>query len=108
MKTKMLFIFFLVLTVIEPFGILAQNEPFTKRTVISGLNKAWEVVYGPNDSLWVTENTSYKISRISLGATPVKTQLLDLVSNTATFTSGTKPQGGLMGLAIHPNLYSSV
>ncbi len=108
MKTKMLFIFFLILTVIEPFDILAQTEPFTKRTVISGLNRAWEVVYGPNDSLWVTENASYKISRISLGATPVKTQLLDLVSNTSTFTTGTKPQGGLMGLAIHPNLYSSV
>ncbi|MFI5129464.1 MAG: PQQ-dependent sugar dehydrogenase [Chitinophagales bacterium] len=85
----------------------AQSETFNKRTIISGLNDAWEVVYGPNDSLWITENVSYKISRISLGATPVKTEVLDLSANTSTFSSGTRPQGGLMGLALHPNLYSS-
>ncbi len=89
------------------FDVHAQSETFSKRTIISGLSAAWEVLYGPNDSLWITENSSYKISRISLGVTPVKTQLLDLSSNTSTFTTGTKPQGGLMGLAIHPNLYSS-
>src|SRR5882757_1327852 len=89
------------------FDVSAQSETFNKRTIISGLNDAWEVLYGPNDSLLITKNVAYKISRISLGATPVKTQLLDLSSNTANFTTGTKPQGGLMGMAIHPNLYSS-
>src|SRR5258706_10821995 len=89
------------------FDASGQSETFSKRTIISGLNHAWEMLYGPNDSLWITENASYKISRISLGTTPVKTLLLDLSSNTTTFTTGTKPQGGLMGLAIHPNLYSS-
>ncbi len=84
----------------------AQSEPFTKRTVVSGLNSAWEVLYGPNDSLWVTENSAYKISRVSV-ANGTKTLLIDLSSNKSTFTTGTAPQGGLMGLAIHPNLYSS-
>jgi PQQ-dependent dehydrogenase (s-GDH family) len=106
-NVPIIFLTLLLLSIGNSTAIFAQGEPFTKRTVISGLNKAWEVVYGPNDSLWVTENVSYKVSRISLGATPVKTQLLDLISNTTTFTTGTKPQGGLMGLAIHPNLYSS-
>src|SRR5258705_3037786 len=96
-----------ILLLLISFNTFSQSETFTKRTIISGLNDAWEVVYGPNDSLWITENVAYKISRISLGATPVKTELLDLSSNTATFTTGTKPQGGLMGLALHPNLYSS-
>jgi PQQ-dependent dehydrogenase (s-GDH family) len=88
----------------------AQSEPFTKRTVISGLNSAWEVLYGPNDSLWVTENSTYLISRISI-ATGAKTQLVNLRATDASinFPQGVAnpPQGGLMGLAIHPNLYSS-
>jgi aldose sugar dehydrogenase len=88
----------------------AQAEPFTKRTVVAGLNSAWEVVYGPNDSLWVTENITYLISRINI-ATGVKTQLIDLraTDGTINFPQGVanSPQGGLMGLAIHPNLYSS-
>ncbi|MDP4263258.1 MAG: PQQ-dependent sugar dehydrogenase [Bacteroidota bacterium] len=88
----------------------AQSETFSKRTVISGLNAAWEVVYGPNDSLWVTENKAYLISRINI-ANGVKTTLVDLratdPSINFTSASGTQPQGGLMGLALHPNLYSS-
>lgn len=82
---------------------------FTKRTVASGFNSAWEVVYGPNDSLWVTENSAYVISRVSVSS-GMKTQLINLRATDASinFTSGsgTQPQGGLMGLAIHPNLYS--
>ncbi len=100
------------------FGIIsfvtkAQTESFTKRTIASGFSSAWEVVYGPNDSLWVTENVSYKVQRVSV-ATGVKTTLLNLragIGNpgndpSINFTNGQLPQGGLMGLALHPNLYS--
>lgn len=88
--------------------ISAQNEPFVKRTVISGLNSPWEITYGPNDSMWVTENFSYRVKRISI-ANGTSTQLLNLSSskNFSQNDGGMWPQGGLMGLAIHPNLYSS-
>ncbi len=90
-------------------NLFAQTT-FSKRTVASGFNSAWEVIYGPNDSLWVTENKAYLISRVSI-ATGVKTQLVDLratdVSINFTSSGGTQPQGGLMGLVIHPNLYSA-
>ena len=90
--------------------LIAQAEPFSKRTVVSGLNSAWEVLYGPNDSLWVTENKDYLISRINI-ATGTKTLLVDLraTDGTINFPSNVvnPPQGGLIGLAIHPNLYSS-
>lgn len=90
--------------------LFSQGEPFTKRTVVSGLNSAWEVLCGPNDSLWVTENRAYIISRISI-ANGAKTNLVDLraTDGTINFTAAApnQPQGGLMGLAIHPNLYSS-
>lgn len=86
---------------------LCQNEPFVKRTVISGLNSPWEITYGPNDSLWVTENFSYRVKRISI-ADGGSTTLLNLSSlkNFSQNDGGRWPQGGLMGLAIHPSLYS--
>src|SRR5690606_41552068 len=57
--------------------VFAQTETFAKRTVASGFNSAWEVVYGPNDSLWVTENKAYIISRVNI-ANGNKTQLVNL------------------------------
>lgn len=67
------------------------------------LNSAWEITYGPDDSLWVTENKAYKVSKID-PATGNKTLLLDLSTIPTGFT--TFPQGGLMGMALHPTLYS--
>lgn len=99
-----IFVFMIVLQ-----NVFAQTETFVKRTVASGFNSAWEIVYGPNDSLWVTENKAYSISRVNI-TNGNKTQLVDLrvtdASINFTSGSGTQPQGGLMGLAIHPNLYS--
>jgi PQQ-dependent dehydrogenase (s-GDH family) len=99
-----------ILLLLIAFKSYSQSETFTKRTVISGLNDAWEVVYGPNDSLWITENNAYLISRVNV-ANGSKTVLVDLRATdpSINFTSGsgTQPQGGLMGLALHPNLYSS-
>ncbi|MBC7948246.1 MAG: PQQ-dependent sugar dehydrogenase [Chitinophagaceae bacterium] len=86
----------------------SQSEPFTTRTVVSGLDRAWEMLYGPNGTLWITENRVYKLSTINI-ASGTKTVLLDLVATgEKTFpATGTQPQGGMMGMAIHPNLYSS-
>ena len=101
-------------TVLLLFGLIfvkagqTQNEPFSKRVVVSGLNSPWEITYGPSDSLWVTENFSYLVKRINIG-NGGSTTLLNLSSskNFAQNDGGRWPQGGLMGLAIHPNLYSS-
>src|SRR5437868_13733504 len=82
---------------------LTQGEPFAKRTVITGLNSPWEITYGPNDSLWVTENFSYLVKRVNI-ANGSSTTLLNLSSlrNFAPNDGGRWPQGGLMGLAIYP------
>jgi PQQ-dependent dehydrogenase (s-GDH family) len=86
----------------------SQGEPFAKRTVITGLNSPWEITYGPNDSLWVTENFNYLVKRIKI-SNGASTTLLNLstLRDFAPNDGGRWPQGGLMGLAIHPNLYSS-
>ncbi len=110
MQKPTLFLVSLIVLCTYTSNVSAQGEPFTKRTVVSGLNSAWEVLYGPNDSLWVTENRSYLISRINI-ANGAKTVLADLraIDGTINFlaSSPNQPQGGLMGLAIHPNLYST-
>ena len=82
------------------------------RTVAANLGDPWEVTYGPDNFLWITEAKAYKVSHIN----PVngqKTVLLDLSSerqfpryDKLQKEAGGKPwpQGGLMGLALHPQL----
>ncbi len=91
----------------------AGGERFTERIVASRLSDPWEVTYGPDDYLWITESKAYLVSRID-PATGKKTVVLD-VSPQRQFPRYDKlkkangkpwPQGGLMGLALHPQLLS--
>ena len=91
-----------------------KNEVY-KQTVLSGsgiLQYPWEVTYGPDNNLWITEARGYKVYRMDPN-TGVKTTVLDISMNSTwlpspadslnvQFNSGW-PQGGLAGLAIHPN-----
>jgi PQQ-dependent dehydrogenase (s-GDH family) len=90
-----------------------RGEVFTARVVARQLSDPWEITYGPDNYLWVTEAHGYRVSRID-PATGTKTVLLDL-SHERQFPrydrvpdqqDGGKPwpQGGLMGMALHPQL----
>ncbi len=86
----------------------SQNEPFSVRTVNTTyqLKSAWELTYGPDDSLWVTENSAYLVDRIN-PSDGGKTLLIDLSSKRDFATNAANwPQGGLMGLALHPSMYT--
>ena len=86
---------------------------FNWRVVKDGLSDPWEITYGPDGHLWITESKGYTVSRIE-PATGAKTILLDLnpEKNFPRYDmipdedDGGKrwPQGGLMGLALHPQL----
>ena len=82
----------------------AQNETFQMRQVACTLSQPWEITYGPDDHLWVTEANSYQVSRIN--PTDGTTHLLADLSSRRNFPSNLNPlpQGGLMGLALHPQL----
>lgn len=98
---------FLVAIFFIAANAVAQNEQFTMRVVNSSyqLNSAWEILWGPDDSLWVTENKAYQVSRID-PATGGKSLIIDLNSK-KNFTNPPKwPQGGLMGMVLHPSMYS--
>lgn len=105
MKTVLPKLFLSYLLIGTFFNSSAQNEPFAFRIVNTKyqLNSAWELTYGPDDSLWVTENIAYKVSKIST-VNGGKTELLNLDTVKTGFNPF--PQGGLMGMALHPSMYS--
>jgi PQQ-dependent dehydrogenase (s-GDH family) len=70
---------------------------FTVRVVATGLADPWEITWGPDGFLWVTERMSRKVSRIN-PADGSKTTLL-------TITDGysSESQDGLLGMAFPAN-----
>jgi hypothetical protein len=92
------------------------NEVFQQTTLSAAnvLADPWEITYGPDGFLWVTEAKGYKVYRID-PTTGARNTVLD-VSQGATFlpsadqtfnvqfasTFSPWPQGGFAGLAIHP------
>ncbi len=92
-----------------------MNEVFS-RTVLSpalALNYPWEITYGPDNFLWITESKGYKVYRMD-PTTGVKTTVLDISQGSTflpsadqifncQFANGAGAQGGLAGLALHPN-----
>ena len=91
----------------------AKGEVFTQRVVARQLSDPWAVSYGPDGYLWLTEAKGYRVSRLD-PVTGARTVLLDL-SHERQFPRYDKvpdqvdggkpwPQGGLMGLALHPQL----
>jgi PQQ-dependent dehydrogenase (s-GDH family) len=88
-----------------------RGEVFTRRVVARQLSDPWEITYGPDGYLWLTEAKGYRVSRLN-PSTGAKTVVLDL-SRERQFPRYDKvpdqvdggkpwPQGGLMGMALHP------
>lgn len=90
-----------------------QGEVFVQRVVARQLSDPWELTYGPDNHLWITEAKGYRVTRLD-PTTGTKTVLLDLsrerqfprYDKTNDSLDGGKPwpQGGLMGMALHPQL----
>ncbi|MDA0206508.1 MAG: PQQ-dependent sugar dehydrogenase [Acidobacteria bacterium] len=95
-------------TFIASFGMLsAQDSPeqvirgtkqFRQSVLISSLDNPWELTWGPDNMLWVTERTGKRISRIdpANGAQRIAITLDEV--------SAPGGQDGLLGLALHPEL----
>jgi PQQ-dependent dehydrogenase (s-GDH family) len=79
--------------------VAAGTETFTSRVVASGFANPWEVTWGPDDHLWITERTGFRVTRVSPvdGTRRIALTLDDVYQTTSI-------QDGLMGLALHPDL----
>lgn len=90
-----------------------KTENFEKKILAKGLKDPWSIAYGPDQHLWVTESKSYKLLRFDPISGTVDT-IADLsrerrfprYDNLPDSLEEGKPwpQGGLMGLALHPQL----
>jgi PQQ-dependent dehydrogenase (s-GDH family) len=88
-------------------SLLAQNprdvhhpgpEPFTMRVLTTGLGNPWELTWGPDGYLWVTERTTFKVTRVNPadGTREVALTIDDAYQQV--------DQDGVLGLALHPDL----
>jgi PQQ-dependent dehydrogenase (s-GDH family) len=73
-------------------------ERFSMRVVTSGLEGPWEVAWGPDQQLWVTERTGRRVLRINPadGTRSVAVSIPEVNQNVS--------QDGLLGLAFHADL----
>ncbi|WP_167138151.1 glucose/sorbosone family PQQ-dependent dehydrogenase [Diaminobutyricimonas sp. TR449] len=79
----------------------ADTDDFTSEVLVSGLNNPFEIIYGPDGWLWVTERDTGEVTKVNPADGSTKTILTipDVVA-----TPG--EQDGLLGMALHPGLLS--
>ena len=76
----------------------ATSHTFSTRVVTTGLEGPWELSWGPDARLWVTERTGKRVTRINPadGSKAVALTIPDVHQSVA--------QDGLLGMALHPEL----
>jgi trimeric autotransporter adhesin len=103
-------------------GTASRMGEVFRQTILSAptlLNYPWEVTYGPDDSLWITEARGYRVVKINK-TNGGKRTVLDLSTgstwlgtggtgddtlnnvNVTTGQPGGWAQGGFAGMALHP------
>ena len=81
-----------------PSSVVAGKQQFREEVLARGLEWPWEVTWGPDNMLWVTERTAGRIDRIDprTGKASVAIRIPEV--------SAPGGQDGLLGLALHPDL----
>lgn len=82
-----------------PESVTRGAKQFDKKVLAADLAGPWELTWGPDNMLWVTERTGKRVTRIdpATGERSVAIITIDEVS-----TPG--GQDGLLGMALHPEL----
>lgn len=89
-----------------------RGERFSIRVIAGHLSDPWSVVYGPDHYLWIAEEKTYRVSRLDPG-TGKRQVVLELAGDRhfprydsigEEQTQKVWPEGGLMGMAVHPGL----
>jgi PQQ-dependent dehydrogenase (s-GDH family) len=81
-----------------PDSVIRGTKQFRRSVLVSGLAGPWELTWGPDNMLWVTERTGKRVTRID----PVTAQRR--VAITIDEVSAPGSQDGLLGMAMHPEL----
>ena len=85
-------------TMQDPSVVINPPERFSMRVLASGLEGPWEVAWGPDQQLWVTERTGRRVVRINPadGSRSVAVTIPEVNQSVS--------QDGLLGLAFHADL----
>ena len=89
--------FALVATLFQALG--STQQTFTSRVVAAGLAAPWEVIWGPDDHLWITERTAGRVIRVN----PTTGAIAPAVKIDEVYP-GTTWHEGLLGMALDPDL----
>ncbi len=91
-----------VISAVAQIGLhtVAAQPSFSFRVLASGLRAPWEVVWGPDDHLWVTERTGRRLVRVN----PSTGAVTPAVTIEESYDPGTSWHEGLLGVALHPDL----
>ena len=98
---------FAVAAMMAAAPVLAQDTPdsavtgtkqFAQKVLTTGLEGPWEITWGPDGWLWVTERTGGKITRVN-PADGTKQVAIDIGE-----VSAPGGQDGLLGMALDPGL----
>jgi len=81
-----------------PDSVLRGTKQFSKRVLTSGLTGPWELTWGPDGMLWVTERSGKRITLVNPASGERR------VAITIDEVSAPGGQDGLLGLALHPEL----
>src|SRR5687767_10841050 len=86
------------LTLALLLGPAAAEDRFSLRVVTTGLAAAWQITWGPDGHLWVTEREGKRISRVNpaSGSRAVAVAIPDAFQDS--------DHQGVLGMALHPNL----
>ena len=81
-----------------PSTVVEGQESFEMSVLATGFDGPWELTWGPDEYLWVTERTAGRITRVDpkTGSKSVAIELPEVVSSAG--------QDGLLGLALDPEL----
>ena len=82
----------------DPTVVTNPPERFSTRVLTSGLEGPWEVAWGPDQQLWITERTGRRVIRVN-PADGMRSVAVTIPEVNTTFT-----QDGLLGLTFHADL----
>ena len=83
---------------VNPRAVWAEPpETFELRVVATGFDDPWEVTWGPDDRLWITERTGKRVVRVNPADGSRK------VAVTIDEVWQSLGQDGLLGLVLHPD-----
>jgi PQQ-dependent dehydrogenase (s-GDH family) len=80
----------------QPSNAAPSSKPFAFRVLAAGLADPWEITWGPDGFLWVTEKAGKRVTRVNPadGSKSTVITIADVYS--------TQSQDGLLGMAFQP------